>query len=143
MMPAWAVGLALGLTQAQAAGAPSLPFELVLEACVDVEREELLQLLTVELSGVADAQAGALRIEVSCTSQPEIVRLTERRGASVTTRELDLRAAGQAARSARARELSLLIAESVKAREAAPAPTAARPRPRRVPPARPEPWLEL
>ncbi len=149
MTPALALGLVLGLMQVKAASAaPALPLELHVDECVDVDREELLQLLSVELSSAGppasgQSPAGNLSIEVTCTTQPEIVRITERSGGRARARELDLRAAGQAARRARARELSLLIAESVKAREE-PAPRRATPRPvARRPPAQSRPWLEL
>jgi hypothetical protein len=154
MTPALALALALSLLQVKAASAAqALPLELRVDDCVDVDREELLQLLSVELSGAGASgstrnRGEGLSIEVTCTPQPEIVRITERRGTQVSTRELDLRAAGQAARRARARELSLLIAESVKARDEPPRAGSSERRPAqraavRRAAAKPQPWLEL
>jgi hypothetical protein len=126
---------------------------ITIDPCVEADRAELDRLVQVELAtarasassaGKAAPPQGAqplAEIAVTCGAEPDIVYVHDRRTPHAKPRLLDLRAHGAVARKARARELSLVIAEllrdvqSDRSERAGPQPApAARRAPRPSPP---------
>lgn len=125
---------------------------IAIDACVDVDAEEVRRLAAIELSTSEVGEVAArLEVSVGCADETQELRVTDRTSGVVTTRSIDLNARFAKDRDAKARELALTIAEVVRRADLeaeAQSPSEPAPEPRRVrpppaaakpgPPARPE-----
>lgn len=115
---------------------------ITIDACVDVDAEEVRRLTALELgSSQLSADVTRLEVTVACTATAQELRVTDRATRAVTVRNIELSAQLQSDRDAAARELSLAIAEVVRRteRESAPAPPQPAPALPRAEPSQPTP----
>jgi len=109
-----AVCLAMGFTQLGQVGVGDAAARISIDDCVDADREEIVRLLAIELAAGSAGAPAPRGIVVTCTEQRDIVRLYDPENPQQSSRILDLSAWGVAARKARTRELSLVIAELLR-----------------------------
>ncbi len=88
---------------------------LTIDPCVQVDAEEVRRLASIELTGwSADRSPAELDVTVSCADGVQQVRLVDRARDRITVRSIDLGATEVFDRDAKARELSLVIAELLR-----------------------------
>ncbi len=144
----WSAALApaILLTLASSVEHVGAALDLILDDCVDADRQEVVRLVEIELGGVAESAAAesaaaesVRRLSITCTGEPDVVKVADPSRPEQSARLVDLRALGAAERKARARELALVIREvldtprpplpaPVKAPPLAPAASKKRPR---------------
>ncbi len=111
MISAAALGLAISLALTSSVEHLGRSLELRIDDCVDADREEVVRLVQIELGSATGHAAGPRSITITCTAEPDVVKVNDPKGPETSSRLVDLRALGGAERRARARELALVIRE--------------------------------